>query len=298
MKAGLFMTRLFLYIGYTAINRSIIRQALNTHLQYPAVMGVLNLTPDSFSDGGMFVNPSSALDRIYLMLKEGATIIDIGGESTRPGAEPVSEEEELNRVIPVLKQAVRYFGDAQYSIDTTKYEVAKQALDAGARIVNDVSGLTKEPALAELCASYDATYVLMHAQGDPKSMQADPRYDNVVTDLMGFFEEKTAILKEKGVKKIILDPGIGFGKTLEHNLDILSHLNAFKKPGYPVLVGASRKSMIGAILDGRPVEGRLAGTIATHYHALTQGADILRVHDVQEAVDSIRIFNAIRNVNA
>lgn len=256
-------------------------------------MGVLNLTPDSFSDGGMYNKRSSAVDRIYLMLKEGAEIIDIGGESTRPGAEPVSEEEEIERVIPVLQQAMKFFGDAIYSIDTTKYEVARQALDTGATIVNDVSGFTKEPRLADLCAEYGATYILMHSQGDPKTMQNDPQYNNVIDDLMAFFREKTAELEEKGVEQIIIDPGVGFGKTLDHNLEILSGLSTFTELGYPVMVGASRKSMIGHILNNRAVDGRLAGTIATHYHALINGADLLRVHDVEEAVDSIRIFEAI-----
>lgn len=258
-------------------------------------MGVLNVTPDSFSDGGKYLDVSTALDRIYFMLKEGATIIDIGGESTRPDADPVSEEEELNRVIPILEKAISTFGDAFYSIDTTKYEVARQALELGAHIVNDVSGLEKEPRLADLCAKYQAVYILIHSQGDPKTMQENPTYNNVVDDLYSFFEEKISILKSKGVDKVVLDPGIGFGKTLEHNLKLIAGLDSFQKIGFPVLVGASRKSMIGQILNGRPATDRLTGTIAIHYHALLNGAKILRVHDVKEASDSIRIFNAIQS---
>lgn len=258
-------------------------------------MGILNATPDSFSDGGQFVHLPSAIDRIYLMLKEGAQIIDIGGESTRPNAEPVSEQEELNRVIPVLKKAVEYFPEAEYSIDTTKYEVAKQSLELGATIINDVSGLRKEPRLAELCAEFDATYVLMHSIGDPKTMQNKPEYGDVIEEVSAFFEEKLAVLNQAGVKKIALDPGIGFGKTLEHNLKLIARLDTFKKFGFPVLVGASRKSMIGQLLNGCPPKERVNGTVAVHYHALVNGANILRVHDVKEANESIRIFNAIQS---
>ncbi|MBO6522607.1 MAG: dihydropteroate synthase [Balneolaceae bacterium] len=258
-------------------------------------MGILNATPDSFSDGGKFNAIASAMDRVHIMLSEGASIIDIGGESTRPNAEPVSEEEELARVIPILKKVIPTFEKAIYSIDTTKFEVAKQALELGVKIVNDVSGLEKEPNLANLCADFDATYVLMHTQGDPKTMQRNPTYKNVTVEVFEFFERKIEVLQSKGVKKIILDPGIGFGKTLEHNLSLIAHLDYFKKIGFPVLVGASRKSMIGKILDDRPENERLTGTIAVHYHSLVKGADLLRVHDVKEASDSIRIFNAIQS---
>lgn len=258
-------------------------------------MGILNSTPDSFNDGGKYNVVSSALDRISIMLKEGASIIDVGGESTRPNAEPVSEEEELLRVIPILKKAVPMFKDAVFSIDTTKYEVAKQALELGVHFVNDVSGLEKDPQLADLCAKHNATYILMHSQGNPQTMQKKPTYGNVMVEVHEFFEQKIEILKSKGVEKIIIDPGIGFGKKLEHNLSLIAHLDNFKKIGFPVLVGASRKSMIGQILDNRPTEDRLAGTLAVHYHSLLQGADILRVHDIKEASDSIRIFNAIQS---
>ena len=263
----------------------------------PQIMGILNATPDSFSDGGKFNQLNSALDRISIMLKEGADIIDVGGESTRPNAEPVPEEEELQRVIPILQKARDYFPNAVFSIDTTKFEVAKQALEAGAGIVNDVSGLRKEPRFAELCAEYNATYVLMHSIGNPQNMQQNPEYEDVVEDVFSFFEEKIAVLQTAGVKNIILDPGIGFGKTLDHNLKLIARLDSFQKFGFPVLVGASRKSMIGQILDGRPPEERLTGTIAAHYHALVNGAGILRVHDVKEASDSIRIFRAIQSQN-
>jgi len=266
-----------------------------SHLSSPVIMGILNATPDSFSDGGKYQIVAKALDRIHRMLAEGATIIDIGGESTRPNAEPVSEEEEISRVIPILENAQKHFSNAIFSIDTTKYEVAKHALNLGAKIVNDVSGLEKEPRFAELCAEFDATYVLMHSQGDPKTMQNNPAYGDVVTEIEAFFDSKIEKLTETGVRDIVLDPGIGFGKNLEHNLKLISHLDTFTKKPFPVLIGASRKSMIGHILDGRPPEERITGTIAVHYHALMKGAKILRVHDVKEASDSIRIFEAIQS---
>jgi dihydropteroate synthase len=257
-------------------------------------MGILNVTPDSFSDGGTYQNISKAMDRIHYMIKNGAAIIDIGGESTRPNADSISIEEELKRVIPILQEAKKHFRDIFYSIDTTKYEVAKQALELGAHIINDVSGLHKEPQFAKLCAEYDATYVLMHSQGNPKTMQRNPTYNHVIDDINSFFDQKIKILKQEGVKKIILDPGIGFGKKLEHNLTLIAQLDTFTKKPFPILVGASRKSMIGEVLDDCPPNERLTGTIAVHYHALMKGANILRVHDVKEACDSIRMFSAIQ----
>lgn len=258
-------------------------------------MGILNTTPDSFSDGGQYLEVERALDRIHIMIEQGAQIIDVGGESTRPGSDPVSVQEEMDRVIPVLEKAIPIFKDVQFSIDTTKYKVAKAALERGTHIINDVSGLEKEPKLADLCAEFESEYVLMHSQGDPKTMQKDPKYDDVLEDIFRFFEEKLKVLRTKGVHKIILDPGIGFGKTLQHNLKLIDGLEIFKKFDLPILVGASRKSMIGTILNGRPTDGRVAGTVALHYHALMKGANILRVHDVEEASDSIRIFNAIQS---
>lgn len=261
----------------------------------PLIMGIINATPDSFSDGGKYLNVDRAMDRIHLMLSNGAEIIDIGGESTRPGSDPVSEEEELQRVLPVLEKAIQLFPDAVYSIDTTKYRVAKEALELGATVVNDVSGMQKEPRLAEVCAEHDAAYILMHSQGDPKTMQKDPSYDDAVEDIYSFLEEKVKLAREHGVRKLIVDPGIGFGKTLEHNLKLIAQLHRFLDLNLPILIGASRKSMIAKILDGRPVDQRLAGTLSLHYHALMKGARILRVHDVREASDSVRIFRAIQS---
>ena len=262
-------------------------------LSTPKVMGILNVTPDSFSDGGEYNKLESALDRIEVMVRQGAEIIDIGGESTRPGSDPVSADEEASRVLPVLKVAVERFSDTLFSIDTTKYSVARSALEAGAHIINDVSGLQKEPRFAELCSEFKAGYVLMHSQGDPKTMQKNPAYEEVVSDIIDFIGRQVEVLENGGVESIMVDPGIGFGKTLQHNLKIISGLHKFTKFGYPVLMGASRKSMVGQILNNRPADGRLAGTIAVHYHSLMNGAKILRVHDVLEANDSIQVYNAV-----
>lgn len=258
-------------------------------------MGILNATPDSFSDGGKYIHVERALDRIHIMRRDGASIIDIGGESTRPGADPVSEQEEIDRVLPVLESAKKSFSDLMYSIDTTKYRVADEALKAGADIINDVSGLQKEPEMADLAAKFNAAYVIMHSQGDPKNMQQSPEYTNVVEEIFSFLEGKVSWAHTKGIEEIIIDPGIGFGKTTEHNLKLVANLDKFTKIGVPILIGASRKSLIGKILDDRSVENRLIGTVAIHYHSLTKGAKILRVHDVKEASDSLRIFQAIQS---
>lgn len=262
-------------------------------LDAPAVMGIVNVTPDSFSDGGKFDSVQQVLDSIAVMVDEGAKIIDIGGESTRPGAEPVSVSEELDRVMPVLEPALEQFQNAFFSIDTTKFDVAEASLKAGAHIINDVSGFEKEPRFADLCSKYNAGYVLMHSQGDPKTMQKNPEYDNVVQDIFSFLENKIEHLHNSGVSSIVVDPGIGFGKTLRHNLDIIKGLKKFVTLDRPVLVGASRKSMFGKLLGNRPPKERLAGTLAVHYHCLIQGAKILRVHDVKEAADSVRVFEAL-----
>ena len=260
------------------------------------IMGILNATPDSFSDGGQFNRVHSALLRIEEIIGQGATIIDIGGESTRPYAPVVSKEEELSRVVPILKEAIPRFGtDVLFSIDTTKYEVASQALDQGVHIINDVSGLQKAPEMARLAASYRAAYLVMHSQGSPQDMQDNPTYEHAVTDIVDFLVEQTSYLQQQGVEHIIVDPGIGFGKTLDHNLQIIAQLERVVDIGFPVLLGASRKSMFGHLLDDRPVEGRLAGTLAAHYHALLKGVRILRVHDVQEATDTVRVFEALQS---
>lgn len=264
-------------------------------LSVPVVMGILNTTPDSFSDGGKFNTEKAAITHVAEMARQGAAIIDVGGESTRPGSEPVSVEEELMRTIPVLKRAIKTHPDLLFSIDTTKYDVAKEALAAGAHIINDVSGLKKEPRFAELCAKTGAAYICMHSQGNPKTMQDNPDYDNVVEDVLNELMKAKVQLNQHGVDNIVMDPGIGFGKTTEHNLQLIVDLQQFMQLNCPILIGASRKSLIGKLLNNRPTDGRLAGTIALHYHCLIQGASILRVHDVKEASDSIDIFKAIKH---
>jgi dihydropteroate synthase len=253
------------------------------------IMGILNCTPDSFSDGGQFSTTELALNRIQEMVNEGATFIDVGGESTRPGSDPVSIDEELRRITPVLRDAIPRFPNTIFSIDTTKYEVARTALELGAHYVNDVSGLRKEPRFPELCAKFNAGIILMHSIGDPKNMQENPKYADVVAEVRDYLINAAEIAQKAGVSAIVIDPGIGFGKTLDHNIALLKGLHQFTETGFPVLIGVSRKSMVGQILRNRPTGGRLAGTIAAHYFALQKGAKILRVHDVREAHDSLQI---------
>lgn len=266
-------------------------------LKTPVIMGVLNITPDSFSDGGRYQTPDESMKRIGEMIDQGAVIIDVGGESSRPGADPVSVDEELKRTQPVLSAAVREFPDTFFSVDTIKFDVAKAALDAGAHLINDISGLKQEPRFAALAAEYGAGLIIMHSKGRPKTMQQSPHYVNVIDEVYGFLQDQAVFARKEGVKSIIIDPGIGFGKKLEHNLALIASIRLLTGMGYPVMLGASNKSMIGRLLDDRPVEKRLAGTIALHYDALTKGAKIIRVHDVREAFDSILIYNAINPPN-
>ncbi len=245
------------------------------------IMGILNVTPDSFYDGGRYADADLAVERAYRMRDEGADIIDVGGESTRPGAMPVSAEEEIGRVCTVIERISKDIG-IPVSVDTSKAKVARAALQAGATIVNDISGLTFDGAMAGVAAECGASMVLMHIQGTPATMQRDPRYGNLVEEISGFLAAAAEKAVERGIgrEKIIIDPGIGFGKTLEDNYRIINNLHEFKKLGFPVLVGLSRKSLIGK-LYGRD-EDRLPATIALNAAAVLNGADILRVHDVKE----------------
>jgi dihydropteroate synthase len=255
------------------------------------VMGVVNVTPDSFSDGGEFLDPAAAIAHGRRLAAEGAGILDIGGESTRPGAEPVDADEELRRVLPVIDALAG--ADAQISIDTTKAEVAARALDAGASIVNDVSAFRFAPELAGVVADAGAECCLMHMLGEPRTMQEDPRYDDVVADVRAFLEERMEFATAAGVReeRIWLDPGIGFGKTVEHNLELLRRLDEIVALGRPVVVGTSRKSFLGK-LTGRPEKERLPGTIATNVLALERGARVFRVHDVAEVVEALTVATA------
>lgn len=261
-------------------------------LSSPQVMGILNVTPDSFSDGGKFAHFDHALEQVERMIAAGATIIDIGGESTRPGAKDVSEKDELERVIPVLK-AIKQKFDVVVSIDTSKASVMKAAIESGADIINDVRALQNEGCLAVL-ANSDVPICLMHMQGLPRTMQNEPTYSNVVDDIILFFKQRINACVDAGIAKerLILDPGFGFGKTLAQNFHLLANLSAFEKLDCPILAGISRKSMIGNLLN-RDVEQRLAGSLSTAIVAVQQGAKIIRVHDVEETVDAIKILKAV-----
>lgn len=257
-------------------------------------MGILNVTPDSFSDGGSFTDKEAVTTRVELMLAHGVDIIDVGGESTRPFAEPVTEAEELSRVLPAIT-SIRKITDLPVSIDTTKAEVALQALQAGATMVNDISALRRDPVMAEVVAGYDGPVMIMHMQGTPGDMQINPRYDDVVAEICAFFQERTGWMEGQGIERsrIILDPGIGFGKTLEHNLEILRNIKEFKKIGLPVLIGHSRKSFLEKLLD-LPVTERDCATAVISALCAKQGVDILRVHDVRLTRQALSLATAIQ----
>jgi len=257
------------------------------------LMGVVNVTPDSFSDGGRFLEPSAAVAHGVRLAQEGAAILDIGGESTRPGAEPVGAEQELRRVIPVVEGLASADTGSQLSIDTSKAAVARAALDAGASYVNDVTAFRADPAIAGLVAERDAECCLMHMLGEPRTMQEDPRYDDVVSDVKAFLEQRLAFAVAEGVpeERVTLDPGIGFGKTLDQNLELLRRLEEIVAIGRPVMVGTSRKSFLGK-LTGREVDQRLAGTIATNVLAYARGASVFRVHDVAPVRDALTVAAA------
>ncbi len=255
------------------------------------IMGILNVTPDSFSDGGRYFDPAAALEQAARMAADGADFIDVGGESTRPGAAPVTPDEELRRVLPVIASLPAMTG-LPVSIDTRNAAVAEAALGAGASIVNDVSGLRHDPRMARVIGSHGATAVLMHMRGTPATMQADPRYDDLIGEITAYFREGLRLAADAGIRQVILDPGIGFGKTPEHSLEILGRLDEFTELGCPVMVGASRKSFIGAVL-GLPVSERLEGTIGASVAAVMKGARILRVHDVREVARAVRVADAI-----
>jgi dihydropteroate synthase len=263
------------------------------------VMGVLNVTPDSFSDGGQFFSLAGALAHAEQMLDEGADIIDVGGESTRPGSNFVSEEEELCRVIPVIERLANL--SAPISIDTTKPEVARIALQAGAEIVNDVSGLRFDPRMAEIAAEAKAGVVLMHSRGTPKDMQQLPPMENALAEVIAGLRDSIALAERSGVARgnIAIDPGIGFGKTVEQNLELIVGLDqlAHQLPDMPVLIGTSRKSFLGKLLKGAPANERVHGTTATMVASVLNGAHIVRAHEVKSAVEAIKIADAIRRVS-
>jgi len=258
------------------------------------IMGVLNVTPDSFSDGGERYDAVKAIAAGVAMVKSGAHILDIGGESSRPGATPVSEDEELARVLPVVR-GLREETDAPISIDTYKSNVARAALNAGADIVNDISALRFDPAMAAMIAAEKVPVVLMHMQGTPRTMQREPKYDDVVREVRDFLAAQLYTAMDAGIAQgmIVIDPGIGFGKTLQHNLQLLRGLPMIAALGQPVLVGTSRKAFIGRILNAEPLD-RVEGSLATAVASVLAGANIIRAHDVAETAKAVKIADAIR----
>ena len=257
------------------------------------IMGILNVTPDSFSDGGEFYQPEQAIERGIQMAEEGADIIDIGDESTRPGAEPISTEEELQRLVPVLEGLLKKVA-VPISIDTYKSSVAETALKAGAHIMNDISGLRFDPQMKDVVAKYRVPVVIMHIKGEPRNMQQNPYYDDLIGEIYGYFDESIRIAEGAGIKRenIIIDPGIGFGKRLMDNYEILRRLYEFQGLGCPILIGPSRKSFIGKVLD-LPPDQRLEGTIAAVAIGIQNGAHIVRVHDVKEISRACRIIDLL-----
>ncbi|HEY6835319.1 MAG TPA: dihydropteroate synthase [Gaiellaceae bacterium] len=263
------------------------RAAIQERFPRPSVMGVVNVTPDSFSDGGVNFDPERAAETARQMLEDGAAIVDVGGESTRPGAEPVSAEEELRRVEPVLE---RLQGEGPVSIDTSRAEVARRAVQLGAELVNDVTALRGDPELAGVVAEGGAYLCLMHMLGEPRTMQRDPRYDDVVADVKRFLEERLAVAVAAGIgeDRVCLDPGIGFGKTVEHNFELVRRLDELAALGRPILIGFSRKSSLGRLLgDPEATTGTTSASVGAAVAAYERGATILRVHDVREHVEAL-----------
>ncbi len=262
----------------------------------PSIVGIVNVTPDSFSDGGDFLAPEAAAEHAAAMLDAGAAIIDVGGESTRPGSDPVSQEEEIRRVVPVVERILAARPGSLISIDTYRPETAAAALEAGARLVNDVTALRGDPRMASVVAEAGCPVILMHMQGEPKTMQKEPRYTDVVDEVRDFLAQRAEHAVAAGVRpeNIIVDPGIGFGKKLEHNLALLRNLEAIVDLGFPVLVGASRKTFIGKITGVQEASERVFGTVATTVLAYEKGAALFRVHDVRANREALAVAEAVR----
>jgi len=259
------------------------------------IMGILNVTPDSFSDGGLYFDKSEAIRRAIQMVEDGADIIDIGGESTRPGSESITIDEELSRTIPVI-EAIAKDIKIPISIDTYKSEVARIALDAGASMVNDISGLRFDPEMAEVVSKYNVPVVIMHIRGRPKDMQQNPVYEALIPEIMDYFRAGITIAKQTGISedKIIIDPGIGFGKTPEHNLEIINNLREFTSLEKPILIGPSRKAFIGKILGDASVTARIEGTAAAVAISIMNGANMIRVHDIKEMVRVAKVADSVK----
>lgn len=261
-------------------------------LKLPRVMGILNVTPDSFFDGGRFKDEKNALKQVEKMMLEGASFIDIGAYSSKPGADEVSEALELKRIIPIVELVLKYFPDVLLSIDTFRGTVARECVERGAAIVNDISAGLRDETLLDTIANLQVPYIMMHMRGTPKTMQKQTVYQHLMQDILLFFSQRLAMAREKGIHDIIIDPGFGFAKTLEQNYQLLQQLEALKVTDLPVLAGISRKSMIYKLLNSEP-ENALNGTTALHIVALTKGTNILRVHDVKEAVECVRLHKQL-----
>lgn len=258
-------------------------------------MGILNVTPDSFYDGGKFTDKAAIVDQVQAMLNQGATFIDVGGYSSRPGADHVSEEEEIKRVIPIIELLSTKFPEILISVDTFRSGVAKSAVESGACLVNDISAGTLDKDMMQQVAELKVPYIMMHMQGTPQTMQRQPNYKNVILEMKEFFTKKIETAHSLGIKELVIDPGFGFGKSMEHNYQILRELSQLKTFDIPLLVGVSRKSMIYKLLETTP-EGALNGTTALHSIALMKGANILRVHDVKEANETLRLIKKLRTL--
>jgi len=271
------------------------RTRAGTPLTSPVIVGILNVTPDSFSDGGQFFDPEAAAEHAAAMIDEGAGIIDVGGESTRPGSDPVSQEEEVGRVVPVVRRILAARPEALISVDTYRSGVAAAALEAGARLVNDVTALRGDPRMASVAADARCPVILMHMQGEPKTMQREPHYKDVVSEVTDFLESRAEHAVRAGVRpeNIIVDPGIGFGKNLEHNLALLRNLDAIGSLGFPVLIGASRKTFLGTITGVKEASERVFGTVATTVLAYEKGATFFRVHDVRANREALATAEAV-----
>lgn len=269
----------------------------NLSCNRPLVMGIVNVTPDSFSDGGMYLSPEKAIEHARRLVEEGADIIDIGGESSRPGAIAITDDEEIERVKPVLEGLIPYI-EVPVSIDTRKVKVAEVACEIGATIINDISGLRGEPKIAEVAARYKTYLVLMHMRGTPETMQVGIQYNDLIGEISSFLANAAELAMKAGVdrQKIIIDPGIGFGKTVEHNFTLIKKLDLLAKLGYPILIGVSRKSFIGKSLD-LPVDERLEGSLTAAIYAAIKGATIIRVHDVLSTVRALKILELIERAN-
>ena len=270
----------------------------NDHLLSPKIMGVLNVTPDSFFDGGKYFNKDAAIARGHLMINEGVDYIDVGGESTRPGSDPVDENDQINRVCPVISVLSSLDKKVVVSIDTRSAKVMESAIEAGAKIVNDVSSLTKDTSSIEIIKKSNVAIVLMHSLDDPKLMQVNPKYDDVVSEVFSYLKERVDYCIQNGISqdRIIVDPGIGFGKTVIHNLKLLKNISVFHSLGCPVMLGTSRKSFIGKINGDKNVNDRLGGSLATVIYGLKKGVKIFRVHDVIETVQAIKIYQSIEGI--